>query len=416
MKPQMASERLGPVVETVWVYRYEALDLNQVEAPIRQQGLVFAATLALARQQLQAKRWRVLKLRRLWRPLAWQVNPNDLRFFTQQLAALLRAGLPLLHVLGLLAEGHPKRVMGQLLANVRYDVAQGRPLSQALLAYRATFGDVYLAVLAAGEVSGTLDAALQALAQSLSKRQHLSRQLRLAFMYPAMVLLLAALLVLGLVWFVLPSFAALYASVGAPLPAATVWLLSVSAWVERYFWLGWLGGAVLALGWRWRGRQNVRWRQSLSRLTLQVPISGQLQRRLILVRWVHTLAMLHAAGVPLLQSLASVAQVSGHFLYEQATLTVRHQVAEGQSLSAALRETALFPELLLQLVLVGEEAGALDELLYRAAAHYGDEVDQTVALLSVWLEPLLLLVLGLVVGAVLLALYLPLFNIGDAIV
>ncbi len=400
------------MVTAMRVYRYVALDAGLVA----QRGWLLAPTAAAAEAQLRARHWRVVRLRPHWLPLARLIRPAEVLLWTQQLGVLLKAGLPLLAALAMLTVGQPRPVFQALLQQVQQRVAQGQTLAQAVSAYPELFDALYVAMLAAGELSGQLDTVLTALAESMSKRQHWRRQLRLALLYPSMVLGLAAALVLGLVGWVVPSFAVLYEGVGVALPAATMWLLATAEWLTDYGWgLGVLPLAAVTAYRRLQHSQG-RVRQRLLHWGLGLPWFGRLQQQVVVARWAHTFAMLYAAGVPMLTVLTSVAKVSHHLLYEAATLAARQSVAEGQSLAQALRHSALFPELLLQLVGVGEEAGSLDELMFRAAHHYEAEIDQTVALLSVWLEPLLLLVLGIVVGGVLLALYLPLFNIGDAIV
>ncbi|MBP6862075.1 MAG: type II secretion system F family protein [Neisseriaceae bacterium] len=400
------------------VYRYRALDVRLPPPHRPQSGLVLASSAVTARALVVAhvgQAGTVLWLRRRWWPLRWQVGPAEVALFTQQLAALLRAGLPLLQVLNLLADTQAHQVMRQLLRQIQHEVAEGRSLAHTLDLYRPVFGPLYVAVLAAAELSGRLDVALQDLAQSLAKQQHLQRQLRLALAYPLLILTLAVALVVGLIGFVLPSFVTLYEGMGVALPPMTQWLLRWADLLASGAWWVVAGLLLLCLGWHRLRRRHGPFSLWLSLQVLRLPILGPLQQKIIVARWAHTFAMLHAAGLPLLSLLSSVAQVSQHVLYDRATQAVQQGVAQGQSVYAAMRATERFPELLLQLVLAGEEAGALDELLYRAAAYYTDEVDQTMALLSVWIEPLLLLFLGVIVGAVLLALYLPLFNIGDVI-
>lgn len=398
----------------LWVYEYR---IRGEDLPIfrrAQKGLVVATSQAAAHALLPGQQGGAVRLRRSIRPLVWQLSTVDILLFTQQLSALLKASLPLLQILNLLSASHPNKVMRQLLRQLQYEVTQGRSLAQAFGLYESVFGSLYVSTVAAGELSGRLEDTVQSLVQSLSKQQHLKRQLRMALAYPALILVLSVVLVLGLVGFVLPSFVVMYDSMGVELPMMTLWLLGLTDWVMQH--LGWLGGVLLGVGllsrYLWQQAWFGLW---VSRQTLRLPVVGTLYQQVILARWANTFALLHHAGLPLLSLLVSVAQVSQHRVYELATQAIQQHVAEGQSLSVAMRATECFPELLLQLVLAGEEAGALDELLYQAAAYYTDEVDQKMALLSVWLEPLLLLFLGGVVGAVLLALYLPLFNIGDVI-
>ncbi|MGO3857654.1 MAG: type II secretion system F family protein [Neisseriaceae bacterium] len=397
----------------LWVYRYRLVDLSLPQP--EQQGWVVATTVTAARALLAGPQRQLLWLRRRWWPLSWSVGTAEVLLFSQQLAALLKAGLPLLQVLGLLAASQPGALMRQLLQQIQQEVAQGRSLTQAVALYQPLFGGLYVAVLAAGELSGCLDEALEDLVHSLTKRQHLQRQLRLALAYPALILSLAGALVLGLIVFVLPSFVTLYEGMGVALPLMTLWLLALVEWAADYALLIWLSPVVLMVVWRRLYARHRGWALWWAQQGLRLPFLGPLRQKIILTRWAHTFAMLHAAGLPLLSLLTNVAQVSQHLVYDLATQAVSQSVSEGQSLYQAMRTTACFPELLLQLVLAGEESGALDELLHRAAVYYGAEVDQSMALLSVWIEPLLLLCLGVIVGVVLLALYLPLFNIGDVI-
>ncbi len=403
------------MIKRMKVYRYLASPKSGLVSG-RKYSLVLACGLTEARQLIITKEGQVLGLQRLWLPLGWYLRPADRLLLTQQLAVLLQAGLPLLSVLTMLARDASKPVLSALLAQVHHAVAQGQTLAQACQAFPEVFDELYVAMLTAGELSGHLEGVLRALADSLHKRLYLQRQLRQALLYPSMILMLAAALVLSLVLWVLPSFVALYEGVDMALPAATVRLLWWAELAMRYGWILGLGLLFLGYGWHKLCQRQSVWRRRAAYWGLKLPLFGRLRQQSVLARWAQTFAMLYAAGVPLLMVLTSVAKVSHHLLYEQATMAVRQRVVEGQSLAQALCYSPLFPELLRQLVAVGEEAGSLEQLLTRAGQHYEAEIDQTVALLSIWLEPVLLLVLGLVVGGVLLALYLPLFNIGDVIV
>lgn len=349
------------------------------------------------------------------RTSAWRHRrrPRAVATFTRQLATLLRTGVPLLRGFEMMAQGADDAQFRTVLQAIHADVQGGRALSSALARHPRHFDAVHCALVAAGEASGTLDLVLERLAQSLEKLLRIRARLRSAMMYPALVLTVAALVLVGILAWVVPTFEQTFASFGATLPWATRMVIAASHALVHYG--PWLLIAVVpaALWLRHAWHTHAPFRAAVDRLALRVPMAGPLLRKALVARWTRTLCTMLTAGVNLLEALQSVAAASGNQVWAQATLRMREQIASGASLSAAMRRSGLFEPLTLQLALLGEESGALDELLARAADLHEQEFDESVNGLSSLIEPLTVLWLGALIGAIVVAMYLPVFQLGN---
>lgn len=344
-----------------------------------------------------------------------RIRSADVAVFTRQLAGMMRSGLPLLRALDIVAQSHANPAMGRLLAQVRADIAQGSPLSAAFAKHPAVFPPLYCHLVAAAETGGVLDDLLDNLARYLEKTQALKKKVQTALVYPAAVLLMAAVLLAVMMVFVLPAFANLYQGMGAQLPWPTRLVMGLSDVFRAYGWLLALLPAAAVWLLKRQYRRSAAFRLRADGGLLRLPVSGRVVRQAVWARWARTLASLLAAGVPVLEALEAVAAAAGNGVFERATRAVKAEVAQGASLSSAMRASGVFSDLLLQMTAVGEESGALAHLLEKSAVFYEDEVDNLVARLTALMEPVLMIVLGGVVGMVLAAMYLPLFDLNKVL-
>jgi type IV pilus assembly protein PilC len=302
-----------------------------------------------------------------------------------------------------------------MLRDVRSQLEQGSPLYQALQRH-AAFDMLYCNLVMAGELSGTLDTLLERIAVHLEKTENLRANLRSALIYPCAILAIAALVLILILVFVVPAFENIFTSFGADLPWLTRVVIALSEGVQEH------GvpalGACLTLGWGLKVlmHKNTQWQHHLHGLLLRLPIAGSLTRHACTARWSRTLATLFAAGIPLTEALAAVSGVTGNVRFQTATQSMQRQLIRGQSLSQALSSTqGLFPAMVVQMCAIGEESGALDTMLDKTAAHYEHDVENTVSRLTTLLEPIIMVVLGLFIGGLVLALYLPIFQMGQVI-
>jgi type IV pilus assembly protein PilC len=343
------------------------------------------------------------------------ITRKDIALFTRQLSTMMAAGVPLLHAFDIAGKGHAKPAVTQLMRDLRRDIEAGSSLQQAFRQFPLLFDELYCNLLAAGEQAGIVQELLARLATHQEKAIALRRQVRGALMYPLVIVLVAIVVTAIIMSVVVPAFRQVFDSFGAPLPLPTLVVMGVSAFLVHY-WLALLATLVFAcvlphLAWR-------RWpalRRNTQLRALQLPVFGPLLRKAAIARWTRTLAAMFAAGVPLLDSLGLVGAASGHALYQEATTRIEREIRAGGSLALAMEHSAVFPPLLTQLALIGEESGALDAMLSRAADIIEAEIDVTVTTLSALLEPALMVVLGVLVGSLVIALYLPIFKLGAVI-
>jgi len=341
------------------------------------------------------------------------IKPLDVALFTRQLSTMLQAGVPLLQCFDALGRGQRNPRFARLLANIRADVENGAALSIALGRHARYFSPLYCSLVAAGEAAGRLDLLLERLATHLEKTEAMKSKLRAALTYPAAVVLVALVVMAVIMIFVIPAFQGVFASFGAQLPGPTLWVMQASAFFVGWWWLV-LGVAGLGLWTFWRvWQQSQALQAALDRALLRLPVFGPLLQKACIARWTRTLSTMFAAGVPLMDALDAVAGTAGNSVYAVATAGIQRQVSEGVSLNRAMAETAAFPAMLLQMCSIGEESGALDHMLAKAAGFFEDEVDQQLASLASLLEPFIIVTLGLLIGGIVVAMYLPIFQLGQ---
>ncbi|WP_308923974.1 type II secretion system F family protein [Janthinobacterium sp. J1-1] len=369
-----------------------------------------AATVLLRRQGILATR---VQARRAAPGKA--IRHKDIALFTRQLATMMGAGVPLLTAFEIAGKGHAKPAMTQLMQDLRRDIEAGGSLQQAFRQFPHLFDELYCNLVAAGEQAGIVQELLARLATHQEKAIALRRQLRGALMYPLAIVAVAILVTSIILTVVVPAFRQVFDSFGAPLPLPTLLVMELSRLlVQSWYWLlAALLALALLLRLAWR-----RWpqlRRHAQQQSLRLPLFGPLLRRAAIARWTRTLAAMYAAGVPLLDSLALVGAAAGNIVYQDATMRIEREIRAGGSLALAMGHSGVFPELLTQLALIGEESGALDAMLSRAADIIEAEIDSTVTILASLLEPALMVVLGVLVGGLVIALYLPIFKLGAVI-
>jgi type IV pilus assembly protein PilC len=374
------------------------------------------------RDQLKQQRIRATRVQRQYNLPVWlklktqpSISTRDITQLTRQLTTLLHAGVPLLQALHLLERSENKAVLKSLLRDLHGQIENGMALSHALQQHTA-FDALYCNLVTVGELAGMLDTMLERLANHLEKSEALRMSIRTALVYPTAVLGIALSVTVLILLFVVPAFQNIFASFGAELPWLTRWVIALSEAVEQYGLLM-LSLCIVSMWWlRRQLNKHPHWRHYVHGWLLRIPIAGPLTRHACTARWTRTLATLFSAGVPLTEALEAVQGVTGHLWFQAATQDIRQQLIQGRALSQALDSAdGLFPSMVVQMCAIGEESGALDHMLEKTAEHYEREVDNTVARLSTLLEPFIMVVLGVLIGGLVMALYLPIFQLGQVV-
>jgi type IV pilus assembly protein PilC len=343
-----------------------------------------------------------------------KVKVKEIAIFSRQLATMVNSGLTLIRALTILDEQTDSAVLRQVLGEVRSSVEQGSSLSAALEAHPTVFNNLYVSMVRAGEVGGSLDETLVRLADTLEAAVRLRSKVKSAMAYPVVVLVLIVVIVTGMLVFVVPIFEGMYADLGGTLPAPTQLLITISGILTGFWWLilfGLVGSIVGFKRWKKTEAGLAAW----DRFKVKLPVFGQLVQKVAISRFARTFAVLSRTGVPILQTLDIVSSTSGNWLMSEATRDIQASVKRGESLVAPLHRHEIFPPMVTHMMAVGEETGALDTMLAKVADFYDAEVDDTVNALTSLIEPLLIVVMGVVVGGILISLYLPMFNIANLI-
>ncbi|MBM1194423.1 type II secretion system F family protein [Pseudomonas weihenstephanensis] len=396
------------------LYRWEGTDVNGE----RRQGEIRANSLAMIRAQLRRQGVSAAKVRRLGSAQSFinrTVNSSDITLFSRQLATLINAGIPLLQALEVIAKGFEQPATRQLVTDLTLDIAAGTSLSAALRKKPVHFDAMFCHLVEAGEQAGALDVLLQRIASDREKSEALAQKIKKAMTYPIAILLVALLVSAILLIKVVPQFQSIFASFNAQLPAFTLWVIGVSQALQDHgAWL--LIATAGALGTlRHRYKHSPPWRQRLDGWLLKLPVLGHLQHISAIARFARTLSTTLAAGVPLLEALDSVAGATGNCVLKEAVLRLKHQVATGTQIHVAMSNTRVFPGMAIQMTAIGEESGTLDGMLNHVATYYESEVDHLVDTLTTLMEPAIIVVLGVVVGGLVIAMYLPIFTLGQVI-
>lgn len=378
-------------------------------------GEVSAFTEEEARKKLAKRGIRPLQITRVKTSSKRKITQEDITVFTRQLSTMIKAGLPLMQAFEIVARGHGNPSMTEMLMEIRDEVEQGSSLSRVFSNHPKYFDRFYCNLVAAGETGGVLESLLDKLAIYKEKTQAIRKKVKTALTYPVSVIAVAIGLVFVMMIFVLPAFKEVYANMGAELPALTQTVMDMSDFFVSYGWM-----VLIALGFAIYGflklkARSIKIQRRMDAILLRMPIFGDIVRKGTIARWGRTTATLIAAGVPLVDVLDSTAGAAGNLIYEEATREIRTRVIQGLSMTSGMRATELFPNMMLQMSSIGEESGSLDDMLNKAAEFYEDEVDNAVGRLSAMMEPIIIVILGLVIGTLLVAMYLPLFNLGNVV-
>ncbi|HEZ3438693.1 TPA: type 4 pilus assembly protein PilG [Neisseria meningitidis] len=378
-------------------------------------GEISAFTEEEVRKKLAKRGIRPLQITRVKTSSKRKITQEDITVFTRQLSTMIKAGLPLMQAFEIVARGHGNPSMTEMLMEIRGEVEQGSSLSRAFSNHPKYFDRFYCNLVAAGETGGVLESLLDKLAIYKEKTQAIRKKVKTALTYPVSVIAVAIGLVFVMMIFVLPAFKEVYANMGAELPALTQTVMDMSDFFVSYGWM-----VLIALGFAIYGflklkARSIKIQRRMDAILLRMPIFGDIVRKGTIARWGRTTATLIAAGVPLVDVLDSTAGAAGNLIYEEATREIRTRVIQGLSMTSGMRATELFPNMMLQMSSIGEESGSLDDMLNKAAEFYEDEVDNAVGRLSAMMEPIIIVILGLVIGTLLVAMYLPLFNLGNVV-
>lgn len=343
------------------------------------------------------------------------VKPKDIAIFTRQLSTMMKAGVPLLQAFDIVAKGSTNASLTRLLLNIRSDVESGTSLSAAFRRHPQYFDALYCNLVEAGEAGGILELLLSRLALYQEKSLALKQKVKSALIYPISVLVVAFVVVTVIMIFVIPAFKSVFSSFGADLPAPTLMVIAMSEFFVAYWWL--IFGSIFGGGYMfmqtWKRSEKMQF--VMDRLFLRLPIFGDLVTKSVIARWTRTLSTMFGAGVPLVEALDSVAGTSGNAVYAKATDQIQREVSTGTALTAAMTASGVFPNMVLQMAAIGEESGALDDMLARAAEFYEEEVDEMVKGLSTLMEPLIIVFLGTIIGGIVVSMYLPIFKMGQAV-
>src|SRR5580765_4085202 len=344
-----------------------------------------------------------------------RVKPEDIAVFSRQLATMLAAGIPLVQAFEIVASGNDKPAMQKLILDIKADVEGGTSLHEALAKQPLYFDDLFVNLVEAGEQAGALESLLDKVATYKEKTEALKKKVKKALFYPAAVMAVAVIVTIVLLVFVTPQFEALYKGFGADLPAFTQFVIGISKFVQHDgIFLACVVGGVVWSFFYFKKRSRAM-REFLDRLALKVPIIGPILNKAAIARYARTLSTMFSAGVPLVEALDSVAGATGNIVYENAVLRMRDEVATGQRLQRSMEQTGLFPNMVNQMIAVGEESGSLDEMSAKVATFYEAEVDNAVDAMSSLLEPLIMVVLGVLVGGLVIAMYLPIFKLASVV-
>jgi type IV pilus assembly protein PilC len=344
-----------------------------------------------------------------------KVTAADIAIFARQLATMMTAGIPLVQSFDIVGAGHENPAMQKLILAIKSDVEGGTALADALARHPLHFDDLFVSLVAAGEQAGALETLLDKIATYKEKTEAIKKKIKKALFYPAAVVVVAIIVTTILLIFVIPEFESLFQGFGADLPAFTRFVIDISKFVQSTGWLLLIAAVGGVVGFLHAKKRSRAVQHFVDRTMLKLPILGSILHKSAIARYARTLSTTFAAGVPLVEALASVAGATGNIVYETAVLRMRDEVATGQRLQRAMENTDLFPNMVNQMIAVGEESGSLDAMSSKVADFYEEEVDNAVDSMSSLLEPLIMAILGVLVGGLVIAMYLPIFKMGAVV-
>ena len=404
-----ARARTLTIREYTFVWEGKNRDGKQVRGEMRAASEAVVQT-SLRRQGIMNARVKKARFK-----VGGKVTEKEISLFTRQLATMMKSGVPLLQAFDIVGRGHANGAVAKLLLDIKADVETGSSLSQAFRKYPLYFDALYCNLVAAGEQAGILDTLLERLATYKEKILAIKSKIKSALFYPIAVIVVAFIITAVIMIFVIPAFKEVFKSFGADLPAPTLLVIAISDFFVAYWWaiFGIIFGGLFAFFEAWKRSEKVQ--MAMDRLLLRLPIFGDIIRKAVIARWSRTLSTMFAAGVPLVESLDSVGGAAGNYVYKAATKQIQGEVSTGTSLTNAMTNVNLFPNMVTQMVAIGEESGALDSMLAKVADFFEQEVDDAVEALSSLMEPIIMVVLGTLIGGMVVAMYLPIFKLGAVI-
>lgn len=401
--------RASTVKETTFAWEGKNKDGKVVRGEIR------AASVAVVQTTLRRQGISNPSVKKVGFKMGGKVTEKDIALFTRQLATMMKSGVPLLQSFDIVGRGHDNPAVGKLLLDIKADVETGSSLSQAFRKFPLYFDALYCNLVGAGEQAGILDTLLDRLATYKEKMIAIKGKIKSALTYPIAILIVAFVITAVIMIFVIPAFKEVFASFGADLPAPTLVVMAISDFFVSYWWaiFGSIGGGLYAFFQSWKRSEKVQF--AMDRLLLKTPIFGPIIKKAVIARWTRTLATMFAAGVPLVEALESVGGAAGNNVYKTGTRMIQSEVSTGTSLTVSMQNVNLFPNMVTQMVAIGEESGSLDSMLSKVADFFEEEVDTAVEGLSSLMEPVIMVVLGVLIGGMVVALYLPIFKMGSVV-
>lgn len=384
----------------------------------RMSGQTIAANEGVVKIQLRKQGINPLRVRKqssLFGARKKKIESADIAIFSRQMATMMTAGVPLVQALEIVGKGHENPSMGELILAIKASIEGGASFAESLAKHPLYFDDLFVNLVDAGEKSGALETLLDKIATYKEKTEAIKKKVKKALTYPTAVLVVAFVVTGILLYFVVPQFESLFQGFGADLPAFTQFVVGLSKWLQAYWWMVLLGIGGIGFSFVQMKQRSAAFRRWLDRISLKLPVVGDILYKSAVARYHRTLSTMFAAGVPLVEAMDSVAGAAGNIIFYENILSIRDQIASGTQLQLAMSQTGLFPPMAVQMVAIGEESGALDDMCAKVAEFYEDEVDNMVDTLSSLLEPLIMSVLGVLVGGLIVAMYLPIFKMGAVI-
>lgn len=381
-------------------------------------GEIQGELLAEVKAELRAQGVNVTKIQKKAKSLISfgdKIMPMDIAIISRQITTMLGAGVPLVQTLELIAKSNEKSSLRLLMGSIAHEVASGTPMSHALRQHPKYFDDLYCDLVAAGEQSGALETIYDRISIYKEKSEQLKSKIKKAMFYPAAVLAVAGVVTLLLLLFVIPQFKDIFEGFGAQLPAFTLFVLGISHFVQSYWYIIFALVVALVSGFKKAHFNSQKVRDNSDKFILKIPVIKTILNKAAVARFTRTLSTTFAAGIPLVDALISAGGASGNYIYRQAIENIRSEVMEGMQMNVAMKTTGIFPDMVSQMVMIGEESGDLDGMLTKVADIYEQQVDDAVDALTSLLEPMIMVVLGVVVGGLIVAMYLPIFKLGSAI-
>ncbi len=395
-------------------FMYQGTDRNGHKV----KGEIFALNDMLAKGALRKQGINPQRIRKKPQPLFGgkaKIRPADIAVFSRQMATMMKSGVPLVQSFDIIGTGHENQAMQKMILAIKADVEGGSTFSDALKKFPMHFDYLFVNLVNAGEQSGALETMLDKLATYKEKTEALKTKVKKAMTYPISVLVVAFVVTSILLIFVVPQFQEVFSNFGAELPAPTLFVIALSEAMQKSWWMFILAIGIFFWAYKHMHAKSAKFRKLVDKLTLRVPVIGVISTKSAIARFTRTLETMSVAGVPLVEAMDSVAGATGNILYQEASIEIRNEISGGTNLQTAMQSTGLFPNMVIQMVSIGEESGSLDAMLSKVADFYEAEVDNLVDNLSTLMEPIIMSVLGVLVGGLIVAMYLPIFQLGSVV-